>query len=134
MVKEELLQAAFSAMKNAYAPYSNFHVGACLLCHDGRIFYGANIENASYGLTCCAERNAMFAAYSNGVRKDDIAALAIVCDGLEPAAPCGACRQVMVELLLPHTPIYLSNGKIERECDIAQLMPMSFSSEDLKHV
>ena len=134
MVKEALLQAAWKAQKNAYAPYSKYHVGACLLCHDGRKFYGANIENASYGLTCCAERNALFAAYSNGVRKNDIAALAIVSDGATLPNPCGACRQVMVELLACHTPIYVSNGKIEREYDIAQLMPMSFSSEDLKHV
>ncbi len=105
MTKEELIEKAWDAMKNAYAPYSKFTVGACLLCRDGRTFYGANIENASYGGTVCAERNAVFSAYSNGVRREDIEALAIVSSGKRIAAPCGICRQVLSELLNPDTPI-----------------------------
>lgn len=134
MVKEKVITLAFEAMEHAYAPYSNYHVGACVLCDDETYFYGANIENASYGLTCCAERNAIFAAYSNGKRKQDIVALAIVSDGDRIATPCGACRQVLVELLDADTPIYLSNGKKEITTNIKELLPMSFTSEDLEHV
>lgn len=130
-MKELLLKKAFQAMENAYAPYSNYHVGACVKCTDGTMFLGANVENASYGLTCCAERNAIFAAYSNGYRKQDIEGIAIVSDGATLATPCGACRQVLVELLETTTPIYLSNKKIEKTVNITELMPMSFTSEDL---
>ena len=87
MTKEQIIEEAFKAMKNAYAPYSNYHVGACIVMKDGKYFYGANVENASYGAAVCAERNATFAAYSNGYRKEDIEALAIVSDGPRIAAP-----------------------------------------------
>lgn len=133
-MKEKVIKLAFEAMNHAYAPYSNYHVGACVYCKDGTYFFGANIENASYGLTCCAERNAIFAAYSNGKRKADIAALAIVSDGERIGTPCGACRQVLVELLDAQTPIYLSNGVEELTTNIKELLPMSFTSEDLEHV
>lgn len=131
MADTTIIKEAFAAMENAYAPYSKYHVGACVECYDGTLFYGANIENASYGLTCCAERNAIFAAYSNGKRKADIKALAIVSDGKRIGTPCGACRQVLVELLAKDTPIYLSNGKEEMKTTIEELLPMSFTSEDL---
>ena len=75
MTHEELVKEAFKAMDNAYAPYSNYHVGACVLCKDGTTFYGANIENASFGGTNCGERSAIFAAYSRGYRKKDIEAI-----------------------------------------------------------
>jgi cytidine deaminase len=129
--REELIQEAFKAMENAYAPYSNYHVGAAVLTTDGRVFWGANIENASYGATNCAERSAVFSAYSNGYHKDRIKALAIVSDGDRIAAPCGICRQVLCELLDHHTPIYLSNGKDEKDTDIDELLPMQFSGEDV---
>lgn len=131
MTEEELIAEAFKAMKNSYAPYSNFHVGAALECRDGRVFYGANIENASYGATNCAERSAVFSAYSNGVRKDDIVALAIVADGDTVATPCGICRQVLSELLKPDTPIYMSNGKETMVSCMKELLPSAFSMEDL---
>ena len=131
MTKEELVKEAFKAMENAYAPYSNFHVGACVLCKDGKTFYGANIENASYGATCCGERNAVFAAYSNGYRKDDIEMLAIVADGKRVSWSCGICRQVLSELLNLDTPIILSNGTMVRETTAGEMLPDSFSSEDL---
>ena len=129
---EDILDRAFKAMENAYAPYSNYHVGACVLTKDNKYFLGANIENASYGLTNCAERNAIFQAYSNGYRKSDIEAIAIVSEGKTLATPCGACRQVLVELLEKHTPIVLSNHKIETITNIQELLPMSFTEEDLK--
>ena len=118
-------------MNSAYAPYSNYHVGACVLCKDGRTFRGVNIENASYGATNCAERSAVFGAYSYGYRKADIAAIAIVSDGARIGMPCGICRQVLSELLESDTPIILSNGKETMETTIAELLPMSFGMEDL---
>ncbi|MEF9968112.1 MAG: cytidine deaminase, partial [Longicatena sp.] len=111
MKYQSVLDEAFEAMENAYAPYSNYHVGACVLCKDGTTFKGANIENASYGAANCGERSAIFAAYSNGYRKNDIEAIAIVTDGDRIGAPCGICRQVLSELLDQDAPIILSNGK-----------------------
>ncbi|MBQ9046910.1 MAG: cytidine deaminase [Solobacterium sp.] len=131
MDKEELIEKAFDAMKNAYAPYSGYHVGACLLTKQGNLYLGANIENASFGATSCAERNAVFSAYSNGVRRDEIEALAIVSDGPRIATPCGICRQVLSELLNPDTPIYLSNGKEQMTTNAAELLPLAFAPEDV---
>ena len=127
----EILDKAFSAMNNAYAPYSNYYVGACVKTKDGKYFIGANVENASYGLTNCAERNAIFQTYSQGYRKEDIEAIAIVSRGKTLATPCGACRQVLVELLNGNTPILLSNGEEEMITNIGELLPMSFTSDDL---
>jgi len=131
MTHEELVQEAFKAMENSYSPYSHYPVGACVLCKDGRTFYGANIENASYGLTNCGERSAIFAAYSYGYRKEDIEAIAIVDNGKRIGAPCGACRQVLSELLLPDTPIILANKNERLEITIKDIYPMPFDSEDL---
>ena len=131
MTKDELISEAFKAMENAYAPYSNYHVGACVETTDGKLFYGANIENASYGATICAERNAVFAAYSNGYRKEQIKALAIVSDGDRIAAPCGIWRQVLSELVGQTMPIYLSNGRSEMMTSIEKLLPMQFGMEDV---
>ncbi|MCI5773301.1 MAG: cytidine deaminase [Erysipelotrichaceae bacterium] len=128
---EDILVKAFEAMANAYAPYSNYHVGACIKCYDGQYFLGANIENASYGATSCAERNAIFNCYSNGYRQEDIVALAIVSDGEKIATPCGICRQVLSELLKADTPIVLSNGKDKMITNINELLPYSFGAEDL---
>ncbi len=132
MEQKTLLEHAFKAMENAYAPYSNFRVGACVAMKDGTYFYGANIENASYGGTNCAERSAVFAAYSNGYRKDDIEALAIVCEGHRLAAPCGICRQVLCELLNQETPIVLATkAGLFKETNIQELLPMQFNGDDL---
>lgn len=128
---EKLIERAFEAMKNSYAPYSNYHVGACVLCKDGNTFLGANIENAAYSPTNCGERSAIFTAYSNGYRKDDIEAIAIVSDGDRIAAPCGVCRQVLSELLNHDTPIVMSNGKDTMIKTITDLLPYIFSAEDL---
>ncbi len=133
MTKEALLQEAKIASENAYVPYSHFKVGAALLCKDGRIFHGANIENASYPLTMCAERNALYHAYMNGYHKDDFVALALIGDTDGPIAPCGACRQVMQELFPMHAPIYMGNLKGDiRETNVVELLPFAFSPEDLK--
>ena len=132
MNRKELIDHAFQAMKNSYAPYSQFHVGAAVACRDGKVFYGANIENTSYGATNCAERSAMFSAYSNGVRKEDIEAIAIVADGETIATPCGICRQVMAELLDMDTPVYMSNGKEDLDLTVKDLLPYAFTQEDLQ--
>lgn len=131
MKNDDLLKLAFKAMDNAYAPYSNYHVGSCVLTKDGHTFYGSNIENASYGATNCGERSAIFSAYSNGYRKEDIEAIAIVSDGEKLAGPCGICRQVLSELLEDNTPIILSNGQQTEIKTIDDLLPMRFTTEDL---
>ena len=131
MTREELIEEAFKAMENSYAPYSNYHVGAAVLTKDGKVFSGANIENASFGATNCGERSAIFAAYSNGYRKDTIEALAIVSDGDRIAAPCGICRQVLSELITGDTPIYLSNRKDEMDTCMNELLPYQFATEDV---
>lgn len=128
---KDILDRAYEAMDNAYAPYSNFHVGACVKTKDGKYFIGANIENASYGLTNCAERNAIFQTYSQGYRQDDIEALAIVGQGNTLITPCGACRQVLVELLKRDTPIVLGTGEKVLVTNIEELMPMAFTNEAL---
>jgi len=92
---EELLGEATAASEHAYCRYSGFRVGAALLAVDGRVFRGCNVENASYGLTICAERVAIFNALSQGIR--EFTALALVVDDATPASPCGACRQVIAE-------------------------------------
>lgn len=92
---QTLFQFAVEARLRAYAPYSHFKVGAALLTLNGNVFTGANVENISFGLTCCAERSAIFSAVGAGILK--FAEIVIVADSVEPVAPCGACRQVMAE-------------------------------------
>jgi cytidine deaminase len=102
---ESLLVAARAAARRAYAPYSRFHVGAAVLCGDGTVVLGANVENASYGLAMCAERSALFAAIGAGhVAGRDLLAVAVTCPDGDPTdvasnMPCGACRQCLIELL-----------------------------------
>lgn len=125
------MEKAFLALENAYAPYSGFRVGACVKTRDGNYILGANIENAAYGSTNCAERSAVFAAYSLGYRREDIEGLAVVTRAGRLTTPCGACRQVLSELLGPKTPILLSNGKETAETNMAKLLPDSFGAKDL---
>lgn len=123
----ELLALARSAREQAYAPYSNFHVGAALITRDGRHFSGCNVENAAYGLCNCAERTALFAAIASGCRPGDFAALAVIADTPHPVSPCGACRQVMSELCDDTMPVWLANLQGEtRETSVAELLPGSF--------
>ena len=121
------------AYDNAYVPYSNFRVGAALILNDGTVITGSNIENASYGLTNCAERSALFAAYSNGIRKDDIEELVIIANPVKGiTSPCGACRQVITELMNEDAKITLINLKKEVfECKVKDLIPFAFTSGDL---
>ena len=129
---KKLLEAATNARENAYVPYSHFKVGAALLLKDGRIITGCNVENASYGLCNCAERTALFKAYSDGITKDDIVAMSISGDTDGPISPCGACRQVMSELLYKDTKVYLTNLKGDvKEMTVEELLPYSFIGSDL---
>jgi cytidine deaminase len=95
---QSLIDAALEARDHAYAPYSNFQVGAAVLTRDGETFLGCNVENASYGLCNCAERTALFAAVAAGYGPGDFTHLAVIADCEDPVSPCGACRQVMIEL------------------------------------
>ncbi|MGA2749683.1 MAG: cytidine deaminase [Verrucomicrobiota bacterium] len=95
--RQRLLRLARAAMKHAYAPYSNFRVGAAVLLRDGRVFSGCNVENASYGLTICAERNAVFSAVFASLKKPEVVAAAVLNHRGAPCSPCGACRQVLAE-------------------------------------
>lgn len=131
MDTEKLIQAAFEGRNKAYAPYSNFKVGACVQLKDGTMIEGCNIENAAYGSTMCAERNAVYQAYCRGYRKDDIVALAIVGDCEPLISPCGACRQVLSELLHPTTPIVLASKTTYEMTNMEELMPKMFTSESL---
>ena len=133
MNKEELVLKAKGARALSYSPYSHFAVGAAVLTKDGKVFVGANIENSAYPLCMCAERNALYHAYMNGYKKEDLVALALCADTDDPCSPCGACRQVISELLPIDAPIYMANLKGEiQETDIKELLPFAFSSEDLK--
>lgn len=123
--EKELIKKALSAMKNAYVPYSKFPVGACAVNADGEEITGSNIENASYGLTVCAERVSLFKAYSEGKR--DIVALAVAAEVEEPVSPCGACRQVILELA-PKATVYLTNkdGSKVKKMTVEELLPYGF--------
>ncbi|CUA79725.1 cytidine deaminase [Anoxybacillus suryakundensis] len=131
MNKQQLIEAAKQARERAYVPYSKFKVGAALLTKDGKVYGGCNIENASYGLCNCAERTALFKAYSEG--DHEYAMLAVVADTERPVPPCGACRQVIVELCDPDMPVILANMKGDvQETTVKELLPGAFSKEDLR--
>ena len=133
MNKQELIAKAIEARKLSYSPYSNFAVGAAVLTKDGEVYLGANIENSSYPLCMCGERNALYNAYMHGEKKDDIEALVIVADTDTPCSPCGACRQVISELCNEKTLILLANLKGDvKETNIKELLPFAFSGDDLK--
>lgn len=132
MTDLELIEIAKEARQLSYSPYSNFKVGASLLTKDGEVYKGANIENASYPLCMCAERNAIYNAYMDGKKKDDFIALAIIADTTDPCSPCGACRQVISELLPKTAKIILANLKGDiKITTIEELLPFSFDSKDL---
>ena len=129
---EQLIAEARAAREKAYAPYSNFKVGAAVLTRDGNIYHGCNIENASYGLTNCAERTAFFSAIADGYKPGDFAQIAVVGDTEGPVSPCGACRQVILELGGADLVVILAN--LENAVDIsspAALLPGAFSNADL---
>ena len=125
---DPLVTAARAAQQQAYAPYSRFHVGAALESEDGRVFVGCNVENASYGLTICAERAAVCAAVSAGARR--FRRVVVVSDSEPPAAPCGACRQVLAEFG-PDLRIDGVGPKGTSSWTIGGLLPAAFSKEQL---
>ncbi len=128
-----LVNAAVEARKRAYAPYSHFAVGAAVLLKDGQVLTGVNVENASYPLTVCAERNAIAAAVSAGAGNGAITSVAIATEADVPAPPCGACRQVLAEFAGPNTPVLCYNvrdGKAERYT-LGELLPHAFAKDSL---
>ena len=126
--RTELIKKAIVGMNKAYTPYSNFKVGASILLKDGSYVLGCNVENISYGLTNCAERTALFKLVSEGYNKEDVVAMAIVGATDDPISPCGACRQVMAELLDKNTPVVLANLKGDtKETTVEGLLPYMFS-------
>ena len=134
MAPTELMDFAIQAMHNAYAPYSGFTVGAALLCSDGAVYTGCNIENAAYGPTNCAERTAIFKAVSEGRR--DFTAIA-VCGGkngkiTDLCTPCGVCRQVLREFCKDDFPIYLAHKDGYKALTLGDLFPYSFGEDSLK--
>ncbi|MEH7414093.1 cytidine deaminase [Neobacillus drentensis] len=127
---EQLMEEAKKARDKAYVPYSKFGVGAALLTKDGKVYHGCNIENAAYSMCNCAERTALFKAYSEGDR--DFQMMAIVADTNRPCSPCGACRQVISELCPSDMRVILTNLKGDvKELTVAELLPGAFSPEDL---
>jgi len=122
--RNALVAAATAARENAAAPYSHFHVGAALLSEDGRIFQGCNVESASYGLTNCAERTAVFKAISEGVR--GFRAVAVVTGAAEPTSPCGACRQVLWDQCRDIAVVLATTGGALEETTLATLLPRAF--------
>ena len=125
---KKLIAEAKRVREFAYCPYSKFAVGAAVLGASGEIYGGCNIENASFSVTNCAERTAIFKAISSG--EEDILAIAVVAEGVNPVPPCGACRQVIAEFNIPH--ILMANLADEvKEMTLEELLPGAFSAEDI---
>ena len=128
----ELEQLARSARDRAYAPYSNFRVGAALVAGDGRVFTGANVENASYGLTICAERNAVMAMVLAGAK--DVRAIYVASDIAPPASPCGMCRQTLLEFVRDPSAtrvVVISPTDHHDAWTLAELIPHGFTGDEL---
>ena len=124
-VPAKLLRSAKKVMKNAHAPYSKFRVGAAILLSNGKIFSGCNVENASYGLSNCAERTAIFSAVAQLGPKIEIRAVSVVNDQGVPCSPCGACRQVIYEFG-PEATIFFQGAKGPKQAHITELLPEGF--------
>lgn len=130
MEDKQLMDKAREAMERAYVPYSQFKVGAALLTTDGEVIQGCNIENAAYSLCNCAERTALFKAYSENKRS--FVKMAVIASTPGPVSPCGACRQVMVELCDKDMHVILGNLKGDIvSTTVGELLPGAFSQEDL---
>lgn len=128
--QKQLIEEAKVAREKAYVPYSKFKVGAALITVDGKVYHGCNIENAAYSVTNCAERTALFKAYSEG--DTEFAKLVVIADTERPVSPCGACRQVISELCPKDMKVVLTNLKgLVQETTVEDLLPGAFSSEDL---
>ncbi|SMF88527.1 cytidine deaminase [Paenibacillus uliginis N3/975] len=128
-----LMQEAIKARARAYIPYSNFGVGAALLDINGEVHHGCNVENAAYGPTNCAERTALFRAIADGHKPGSFQAIAVVGDTEGPCAPCGVCRQVLVELCKPDMKVILGNMKGDiQETTVEELLPGAFGPWNLE--
>lgn len=127
-MKEKLLEL----IKNSYAPYSKYRVAAIVVMKDGKEFKGVNVENASYGLTVCAERNAIFNAVSNGYKKNDFEKLYVFSLGNTVGMPCFACRQVINEFFENNKEVICMNNDLTVTHTVLELCPYPFSDEDLK--
>jgi cytidine deaminase len=129
---KDLYDIAKKVLPNSYAEYSKFKVAAALRLKNGEVITGVNVENASFGLTNCAERTALFTAYTKGYRKEDIAEILITTEQEDFISPCGACRQVMRELIPEDAPVHLSNNKGETKTILnKELLPFAFTEDDL---
>ncbi len=128
METNELIEKAKEYRERAYVPYSKFKVGAAVLTRQGKVYGGCNIENASYPVTNCAERTAIFKAVSEG--ELELEAIAVVADTDGPCAPCGACRQVMAEFRIPRIIMANLKGSV-KEVSLEELLPFAFTEEDL---
>ena len=128
MNDNELIEAAKAASRNSYSPYSKFKVGAALLCKDGSLFTGCNVENASYGATCCAERTALFSAVAHGKREFAKIAVAGSGDGTFSTftQPCGVCLQVMSEFCGGDFPVVLADSKGIKVMKLGEMLPYPF--------
>src|SRR5206468_8573189 len=124
-VRKKLEQAASKVMKNAHAPYSSFHVGAAILLTNGKMFLGCNVENASYGMTNCAERTAIFTAVAQLGPRIEIQAVAVANDHGVACSPCGACRQVIFEFG-PDATIFFQGTRGAKQAHITELLPDGF--------
>ncbi len=124
MKPNDLIDEAVQASGNAYAPYSEYKVGAALLCSNGTVFKGCNVENASYGLSNCAERTAVFTAVAAG--QTDFTALAIAASSAPAPFPCGACRQVLAEFCGPDFPVYIRQADGYAATTLGELLPHGF--------
>ncbi len=124
MEDQELIELARKAREFSYSPYSKFKVGAALITHEGKVYSGCNIENASFGITNCAERTAIFKAVSEGAREIDT--IAIIADSDGPCSPCGACRQAMAEFKVKRVIMANLKGEV-KAVSLAELLPYSFA-------
>lgn len=129
---ENLTKVANEMLEKAYVPYSKFPVGAALVTKEGKIYTGCNIENASYPLTNCAERTAVFKAVSEGDK--EFQTIVVTADTEGPVSPCGACRQVLVEFCDPEMPVILTNKKGDiKETTVSELLPGAFREKDMDY-
>ena len=125
---EALVEAARAARTHAWAPFSRFLVGAAVRHRDGRLFTGCNVENASYGLTMCAERVAVFKALSEGARPDQFVAVCVVADTADPTPPCGACRQILWEFCGDVPVVLATPREVTRVLTMGELLPHPFDA------
>jgi cytidine deaminase len=125
LTDKEMVEAAREARMTAYSPYSGFRVGACLVAASGKVYHGCNVESASFTPTCCAERTALFTAVAAGERQ--FTAIAVACDGMKPAWPCGVCRQALVEFSPEMEVIAAAETGGWEKAKLSELLPHAFT-------